>query len=205
MMVMGGAEAMRFSQPVEIGSIGYAHRSPWNGVFVHGASLNNGRIVKEKNTTSKTPYYDLGIARFGNGDDALYCRYDFPSKMEFGGKDSFILSSDIGMKIIHKVESDSGLTLYILFENWYQSWHTLVIGRNEFGKWATYIDTNKFYGIYFPRPSDYHDTIVRYNKGFYCEGDTLIIPYGSRNNGDGEFRFKWDDSAQWFGIEQVVY
>ena len=36
-----------------------------------------------------------------------------------------------------------------------------------------------------------------------------IIRYGRYDvNGfvpSGEFRYKWDDSAQWFGVEKVVY
>ena len=38
------------------------------------------------------------------------------------------------------------------------------------------------------------------------DGDTLIINYGNwRSREYGEFRFRWDENAQWFGIEQIVY
>lgn len=26
-----------------------------------------------------------------------------------------------------------------------------------------------------------------------------------RGGGDGEFRFQWDEAAQWFSVEQIVY
>ena len=41
-------------------------------------------------------------------------------------------------------------------------------------------------------------------------GEYIIIPYcrwywQGKSAPEGEFRLKWDDAAQWFGIEQVVY
>lgn len=50
-----------------------------------------------------------------------------------------------------------------------------------------------------------------YYKNYYCKEDMIIIEYDNYNPNtkrmykEGEFRFKWDDAAQWFGIEQVVY
>ena len=45
--------------------------------------------------------------------------------------------------------------------------------------------------IGFPVQAPYH--------GFLVEGaDKISEP-------EGEFRFKWDDKAQWFGVEQIVY
>ena len=41
-----------------------------------------------------------------------------------------------------------------------------------------------------------------------CDGDTIVIEYvaGRRDTyRKGEFRFKWDEAAQWFSVEQVVY
>ena len=44
------------------------------------------------------------------------------------------------------------------------------------------------------------------------QGDTIILEFKhtdstikSERETTGEFRFKWDDAAQWFSIEQVVY
>ena len=39
-------------------------------------------------------------------------------------------------------------------------------------------------------------------ENYFCNGDTVTIKYKHKNT---EFRFKWDDAAQWFGIEKVTY
>lgn len=44
----------------------------------------------------------------------------------------------------------------------------------------------------------------------YVQGDTVVIEYQVSAFKQGyhkgeEIRFKWDESAQWFGVEQVVY
>ena len=41
-----------------------------------------------------------------------------------------------------------------------------------------------------------------------CSNDELILTYwigGKQCIGKGEFRFKWDEAAQWFSVEQVAY
>ncbi|MBR4907751.1 MAG: hypothetical protein IKZ43_01920 [Acidaminococcaceae bacterium] len=54
--------------------------------------------------------------------------------------------------------------------------------------------------------------VFRYDgKGIRVFNDTICIPYELREElgwkfiKKGEFRFKWNDQAQWFGIEDVVY
>jgi len=46
-----------------------------------------------------------------------------------------------------------------------------------------------------------------FERNYFVRGDTLIIEYKSLS-GDkkiGEFRFKWDEAAQWFSVEQIKY
>lgn len=40
-----------------------------------------------------------------------------------------------------------------------------------------------------------------------AQGDTLVMKYRawSSNEEKGEFRFRWDENAQWFSVEQIVY
>ena len=200
--------AMIFSQPVEIGSIGWPVRSSWNGIFVNGASYNDGHLV---NTTSQGySYYDKGIARFGDGENALYCRYKYGvDGLEFGGKEQFICTLSTSTYNISRIDSNEGITLYVLKDEWYQSNSIVIIGRLKNGKWVKYVDTTDYIEKYFSSLKDYagasyYANTPKYNK-VSCENDTVIIYYESGLDGDGEFRFKWDDKAQWFGIEKVVY
>ncbi|MBQ9572939.1 MAG: hypothetical protein IJR22_06065 [Acidaminococcaceae bacterium] len=44
--------------------------------------------------------------------------------------------------------------------------------------------------------------------GLAVAGDTLVLYYskaGMPARTAGELRFKWDDNAQWFGVEKIVY
>lgn len=50
------------------------------------------------------------------------------------------------------------------------------------------------------------------DKAIRVMNDTICVPYtlksgefGQKHIRDGEFRFKWDDKAYWFGIEDVKY
>ena len=64
-------------------------------------------------------------------------------------------------------------------------------------------------GDYFRKSTTRDDTpcFVRWQSS----GNTIAVVYQRVNSStkrltdEGEFRFKWDDKAQWFGIEQVVY
>lgn len=41
-----------------------------------------------------------------------------------------------------------------------------------------------------------------------CKGDTIVIQYCRLRSSDtmeGEIRLKWDEKAQWFGIEKIIY
>ena len=94
----------------------------------------------------------------------------------------------------------------VTFRN-YEWIHTL-IGKRKDGKFVEFFNTTKLNERFFGNPSikntNYSDFTVR--------GDTVSVKFKHTNvigNKDteisGEFRFKWDDAAQWFGVEQVVY
>ena len=75
------------------------------------------------------------------------------------------------------------------------------------GKAVTFVNTNS--------TNQYKNR----GEGFFFDrgkitvkSDTICVPFvlkkGDFNNqlvSKGEFRFKWDDKAQWFGVEQIVY
>ena len=200
--------AMTFSQPEEIGWIGHYFQSPWEGLPISGESYNSGKPHKENDGTSAKTY-EVGIARFGNGDDALYCSYDYKDDyIKFGGKDNYVLSTGKGFKEIYKIDSDEGLTVYILDTLRFGGFD--IIGRQRNGKWLYYIDSKVMTDKYFNGKFAYIAIGgVLYGK-VKVKADTIIIPYWYQLDGgieqyNGELRFKWDEKAQCFGVEKIVY
>lgn len=66
----------------------------------------------------------------------------------------------------------------------------------------------------FPRIFKHQMAVFETRRVIYdkpiCRNDSIVIVYRrwhwkGMSDPEGEFRFKWDDAAQWFGIEQVVY
>ena len=84
-----------------------------------------------------------------------------------------------------------------------------IIGRQKDGKWVSYIDSSVLTDKYFNGLQSYKSSDGVHYDSPQIKDDTLIIPYEYQIQfkvvTKGEFRFKWDDKAQWFGVEQVVY
>ena len=229
-LLSGNVSAMTFSQPVKIG---YAGSKPFvaqsshfkGGYFIEGANYNSGnRVIHGKNASNYETYQE-GLARWGEGKNALYCKYDtntpadsrgFVYGMKFGGKDMYIFSED-SWREISKIETDEGITLYPLYFRYKRFTKLDILGCRKDGTWVKYIDMEsvieKYYGKN-PRNVDViggAETWERSDNYIVCQGDTIIVPYHVfaynpyRKIESGEFRFKWDDAAQWFGIEHIVY
>ena len=85
----------------------------------------------------------------------------------------------------------------------------ILLGMQSDGKWVKYFDTRDIKKKYF-REATARKDIPCFVRG-QSKGDTISVVYQRVNSNtkrladEGEFRFKWDDGAQWFGIEQVVY
>ena len=208
-MIASVCSAMTFSQPVKIGRIGNFDQCPYRGFEIEGATSNDGtRYVPPQNYQYKDKIvYTNGTARFGDGEDALYCYYNFVNPSEcvkkFGGKNQYVYVTKFFYRDISKIVTDKKLTLYYLDYS-YKYTNFAVIGRFADGKWVKFFDSESLDNRYFGKNNFPH-----YNK-LKCEGDTLIISYKqgypSKNKENiGEFRFKWDDKAQWFGVEQIIY
>ena len=209
--------AMTFSQPVKIGGIGFPTQAPYHGYEINGATKNNGESYLENSTLIKNPFYTYtkGNAQWGIGNNALYCNYLWDSKgsgsfIKFGGKNNYIISTEGQYKRIYRIDTDEGLTVYSIVSI-SGSEHINIIGRQKDGKWVSYIDSVILTHKYFGGKQAYKASDGVHYKTPEIQNDTIIIPYDfSSVNGrsittKGEFRFKWDEKAQWFGIEQVVY
>ena len=211
LFVANSALAMTFSQPVKIGEIGFPLQAPYHGYIVNGATQNDGTAYTEKMTSDGKPIitYTKGIARFGD----LYCKYNFENKntdtINFGGKNDFVLNMNATFKKIFSIGNDSALKLYAIYYN-YCVTDLKILGTRADGKWVVYIDSGNLSDKYFGGKDGYKlDGGVLYDVPT-CAGNTLIVKYRrwhwkGQSEPEGEFRFKWDDKAQWFGVEQVKY
>ena len=75
----------------------------------------------------------------------------------------------------------------------------VLLGRCVDRTWVRYFDTNEIKKTYLLPTGAY------FESSFFCQNDTIIIEckqYKNRNYITiGEFRFKWDDNAQGFGVQ----
>ena len=223
--------AMRFSQPLETG-FSIIKTQVGGGTIVKNATQNNGDFYKRtyngqtivfdgkgKNNLVK---YGKGVASFGKGADALFAHYDSyskDSKVYFGGqniKNTIPIDSMIYGEEIFKIATDEGITFYMIHTSYDlpdETWWTL-IGRRKDGVWVKYFSSLEVTKKYFGKQGNVWNGLSICCDNFRVNDDTIIIEYSryNKNSGkrgnpikEGEFRFKWNDSAQWFGVEQIIY
>lgn len=208
MVISSSAFAMTFSQPQRLGAV---WGTPMGGIVIEGASRNDGEIYRmdDGKTIPKRRYtadvYSKGMAQFGKGNDALYVHYyNAPTfHAMFGNKDeknTFDYEMGEIWYEIREIKSDNKLVLYALANLTSSNW--IILGRKSDGVFVKYLETDDIRKQYFSYPR-----YVHFNE-IYTQGDTITMSYTyfyPKSEHKGEFRFKWDDAAQWFGIDQVVY
>lgn len=210
------AQAMNFIKITEIGYVGAPTQSPYSGFIIRGESFNSGVAYLEPNATFENKpvkSYKSGVARFGEGSGALFCKYDFNAEfnrsISFGGENNYITTLDGSDKKIYKLENDENLPIYVIYHN-YCVTDLKIVGKMKNGKWVTYIDSKKISDKYFGGNDGYKlDGGIMYNTPV-CKGDSIVVTYyrwtwKGETATVGEFRLKWDNAAEWFGIEQIVY
>ena len=109
---------------------------------------------------------------------------------------------------IYQIKNNNGITLWLIFEKGPAEGKTnyILLGVLKNGKWVKYFDTREITKKFFGEKLGIINTPCY--KKLYCNGDKIIIDYNiyKLDKGfikAGEFRLKWDEKAQWFGIEQV--
>lgn len=204
MMISANCFAMTFSQPVKIGSVSVAG-GPSDGIKIDGATS-----IKDFSTVKNVKGYTKGIARFGN---SLYFYFnkeyfdqhfngygtDLDRKVSrFGGtdvKNTAPIFTFEGNTQIYRIKNDGGIELYLAQTETGGGGSIQVFGKTKEGKWVRYFNTNdarKSFGI--PNRS--------YIESFFMVDDEIILQFSpGRMRQDGELRYKWDDKAQWFGVE----
>ena len=228
MMITSNCFAMVFYQPVRLGMVS---GTPQGGFGIDGASYNNGTSYKNGQLDKQWgKLYEKGIACFGNGDKALYMHYDCsqvggreyweaysPKFGDKNAKNTVALQAGEGTSVkVSQIKNDSDITLYLLCEEGSVAGTTnyVLLGRRPDGVFVKYFDMEDINIKYFGLQKNKYGTTMGmkspYYKKFYCQGDTMVIEYGRYHGkrgfvNEGEFRFKWDEKAQWFSVEQVIY
>ena len=213
-------QPMTFSQPEKIGEVILAPM----GIFdIRGYTSHQGRLCTIP-AYKHLKYYEKGLAKFGNGIDALYFHYDsnqmittpdskYPEVFsKFGSNDIKNTIQDVpGIPtIIWLIKTNSEMTFYMIEHGsaaGFGSSSTL-IGKNKNGIFIKYFDTYKVKDVYLGENK--HRGIGDEWNRFFFQDDTIVIRYGKYERSNvfkaiGEFRFKWDDVAQWFGVEHIIY
>lgn len=215
LFVAQSAFAMTFQQPVKLGDFVWK-QVHHNSFEIKGATYNSGQSKVEPR--SGRIYYTKGVARFGDGDSAIWLHYNKENRPHFGklGGENFnnVLSEDFlgtGYEIFF-IGEERGFKFYAIrggydlpsaqFRYEYD-----IIGRKPDGTWVKYLNTGKLLKQYIGK--DYACSI----QNVTTSGNTIImqykiLEYKLRRVTDGrcgELRFKWDESAQWFGVEHIKY
>ena len=199
--------AMTFQQPLKIGeSISVVPDAAFN---FKNATSNDG----ERHKLSPKAGYGKGMVCFGNGNDAIYFHYNsylkYPDNMKnscrWGSKD---ISNTVQLNVleatanIYQIKNDAGILLYQISIETGASGYVDIIGTRKDGTWVKYIDSKDIIKRYFGSTGGI-SPYAMFNIS--VQSNIIIIPYIHNGNKEGEFRFKWDEAAQWFGVEQVVY
>ena len=208
MLAGSSSFAMQFSPVEKIGEMTYSqggHHSG-GGLILKNTTYNTGDYYTAYHADN-TYSYGKGIATFGDGEDAMYVHYDMytHTPVAIGGKNikntfnwHFIITN------ISRIRSDEGITLYAIQNTYGPEFDYLILGRRADGIWVKHLDTREITDRYWSwngqgaPPTAY--------RNLRTEGDTVIMEYRHWSDQEkGEFRFRWDENAQWFGIEQIVY
>ena len=199
LMISAQASAMNLTLYESVGSISLSSRQ--FELKLDGCTLLNGD-------------YSKGVAIF---NEDLYFHFDAPALKEkmpqakdfaeeqkvfdmasrFGGKDFsntvpvFVFE---GMTKIYPISDDGGQEFYLLATETGGGSSMKVIGSRD-GKWVQYFNTSD---MRRQIPQDF------YVENFYAENDTIIFLYKKwQQENYCELRYKWDATAQWFGVDLV--
>lgn len=208
MLISSSCFAMKFSQPEEIGRISQHQAGSGAGGFEFpGATSNEGDFYRaNKWNQNNTKTYGKGIARFGE----LYIYYDAYNNRDEVGIGSNDPSNTIKIHCsndrVFKIANDGNIQIYALIFMSSVARQFYIIGTKSDGSFVKYIDSSQIVEQYFG-----YDPL-KFNLEFEelkSYDDIILMPYQTISHGrvqtSGEFRFKWDDAAQWFSVEQIIY
>ena len=196
LMLSAQASAMDLKLSQSLGNISLGRNN--FTLKIEGSNLNDGD-------------YSKGVATFGDlffhFDCTLFNEIQSRNKTfeEIESSASRFGSSDFenavpvyvfeGMTKIYRLSSDDGREFYLLATETGGGSSMKVIGSRA-GKWTKFFDT-----------SDMRKQIPReyYIEDFFAAGDTITFVYKEwQENNFCELRYKWNEAANWFGVE-IIY
>ena len=192
-MLSGECYAMTFSQPVKIGKIFFVNLP---GFKFKQASHNDGVLSTSTRNVQKD-IYDHGVARFGDGGEAVYFHYKYRTFIankngqntisegytKFGSTD---INNTVDIGILSpellKVKTDTGITLYVLEDDYdvAEDHGYIVFGKRADGKFVKYFNTYEIREKYFGSRGCAIDKIT-------FNSDTIVIPYSLRLNDEYKY------------------
>lgn len=211
LMFSQAAFAMNISS---INKVGEAMRLPDGGIVTDNALSNHGRKVmkngKEWKVNGGKPVWESGVATFGDTNHPLCLSYGLLGTYFSDMNKTKVISQYITVGTnIYNVKNDNNMILYFLEATEAYNWgpHRYILcGYRQDGKFVVYFDTNDIIKNYNISNGD--------NKYLSLKpifnGNSIKIVYNVHHNrrdntNDGELIFKWDESAQWFSVDHVIY
>lgn len=219
-MISADCLAMRFESTTELGNI--ASLPPYGAFIIEGANSNNGQLSTETAYKAGNEYAK-GVATFGNGENILYVHYNngyvytedfaenvFRSKelansCKMGGsniEDTIILPMGFPHSCsIYQVHNNSDIKMYLLEYDKGAVPSYKLIGKRQDGKWVKYFETTA--------AEQYYGMNLAFCHKFYLNNDSIVFEYGKYDIVEKKFvthtelRFIWNDSDQWFGVENI--
>ena len=195
LLFSGNCFAMQFSSVEKLGSFG---QPPNQGFFFYNVAHNSGVYFNGKDEKQG---YKSGIARLGEGKDAIYFHYDLDKDIfKFGSENvENAIYDKFYVFDVFKITTDEGIIIYPIHRPLAYNF----IAKTPTGKFIKYIDTYEITRRYF----DYDDIEdVGYGE-LETQGDTLTMLYLRKdaNLGEGEYMegriyLKWNDEKQNFDV-----
>lgn len=184
----GTGLALQFSPPVLLGGFaGRVAEYPYNArsTSLEGRYYDFGR---DKNHVIR--YYNYGS---GYGDREWIGPADNP-EVRYPGS----------FHELYEIQSDIGIRFYIATGQGSDGWCWVdIFGRDKSGKFVRYLNSRDLKKY---RSDGYHDPLG--SPTVFVRGDTIVLDCGSRSRSGRDERWqyilKWDDKAQWFGIDYQV-
>ncbi|WP_304066054.1 hypothetical protein [Megamonas hypermegale] len=196
LLFSGNCFAMQFSQPVQIGAFG---QFPNQGfTFYYGTIINSG-VYFDENDEEKG--YKKGIARMGDGKDALYFHYDLDKDIfKFGDKDiKNTLDRKYFVYNVYKINTDAEIVIYPINPPLMYTF----IAKMPNGKFIKYIDTEEITKKYFK-----YENIEDISYGdLKVQDNILTMRYFRKDKNlhedeffEGKIYLKWNDEKQNFDV-----
>lgn len=216
LVVSNVCAAMSISQPVNIGGI----RTGQVAEFKFNGELANNWQSRSSVGGQNSNAYTKGVAVFGNSGKKLYFHYQIhPSITRYGDSDlGNTIDIDTGFTKIYQLDTTENITLYVIdscCSEFHDGINYTLIGRRQDGRFVKYLDTDSLFKRYYGKKTTNGVSYVI--DSVKAQGGSVVFLVCSYDYNDyfgkgkfspikvGEFRCKWDNNAQWFSVESILY